>query len=117
MFRDYRPYSLDYDARDVLVVEPQQLRALADDSRGADHRLLRERAAITTELAEALEHAEGNGRTPREGAREGRPHPRRPHAQGPGPDGEVLRPASRGSSCMKTDDSDARRLAGAIARD
>lgn len=45
----------DYPAQDVLVVdEPAQLRALGDDLRAKLVRLLRDRAASTTELAEQL---------------------------------------------------------------
>jgi DNA-binding transcriptional ArsR family regulator len=45
----------DYEADDVLVVQdPQQLRALADDHRAKIVFLLRERAASVTELAETL---------------------------------------------------------------
>jgi DNA-binding transcriptional ArsR family regulator len=50
----------DYDADDVLVVaETEQLRALADDARHRIITLLRERAATTTELAEAVGLAKG----------------------------------------------------------
>ena len=50
----------EYDAADVLVVrEPEQLRALAGDLRARIIMLLRERAASTTELAEALGMAKG----------------------------------------------------------
>jgi DNA-binding transcriptional ArsR family regulator len=45
----------DYELEDVLIVEePAQLRALADDLRATLIRLLKERAASTTELAGAL---------------------------------------------------------------
>jgi DNA-binding transcriptional ArsR family regulator len=45
----------DYELEDVLIVdEPTQLRALADDLRATIIRLLKERAASTTELAAAL---------------------------------------------------------------
>lgn len=45
----------DYDAPDTLVVsEPDQLRALADDVRSAVISLLRERAYSTQQLAEKL---------------------------------------------------------------
>lgn len=45
----------DYEAADVLVVrEPGQLKALADDLRSRIVTLLRERARSTTELAERL---------------------------------------------------------------
>ena len=45
----------DYDADDVLVVrDPAQLRALADDLRTKIVSLLRERAASTTQLAHEL---------------------------------------------------------------
>jgi DNA-binding transcriptional ArsR family regulator len=45
----------DYEADDVLVVrEPEQLRALADDLRSRIVVLLRDRAHSTTELAEKL---------------------------------------------------------------
>ena len=45
----------DYDAEDVLVVrDPQQLRALGGDMRARIVMLLRERAASTTELAQAM---------------------------------------------------------------
>lgn len=50
----------EYEADDVLVVrEPEQLRALAGDLRARIVMLLRERAASTTELAEALGMAKG----------------------------------------------------------
>jgi DNA-binding transcriptional ArsR family regulator len=50
----------DYEADDVLVVaETEQLRALADDVRHRIVGLLRERAATTTELAEAVGLAKG----------------------------------------------------------
>jgi DNA-binding transcriptional ArsR family regulator len=50
----------DYDADDVLVVaDTEQLRALADDARHRIVALLRERAATTTELAEAVGLAKG----------------------------------------------------------
>jgi len=50
----------DYDAVDVLVVrEPEQLRALADDLRAKIVVLLRERATSTTELAEKLQLPKG----------------------------------------------------------
>jgi DNA-binding transcriptional ArsR family regulator len=46
---------LDYETADVLVVrEPEQLKALADDLRGRIVVLLRERARSITELAERL---------------------------------------------------------------
>lgn len=52
--------SPDYDLEDVLVVEdPQQLRALADPFRGRIITLLRQRAASTTELADALQTPKG----------------------------------------------------------
>jgi DNA-binding transcriptional ArsR family regulator len=52
--------SPDYELEDVLVVEdPQQLRALADPFRGRIITLLRQRAASTTELAEALQTPKG----------------------------------------------------------
>jgi DNA-binding transcriptional ArsR family regulator len=45
----------DYELEDVLVVDqPVQLRALADDLRATIVRLLKERAASTTKLAQAL---------------------------------------------------------------
>jgi DNA-binding transcriptional ArsR family regulator len=50
----------DYEADDILVVtETEQLRALADDVRHRIVALLRERAASTTELAEAVGLAKG----------------------------------------------------------
>jgi DNA-binding transcriptional ArsR family regulator len=50
----------DYEADDILVVsETEQLRALADDVRHRIVALLRERAATTTELAEAVGLAKG----------------------------------------------------------
>lgn len=50
----------DYDADDILVVtETEQLRALADDQRHRIVALLRDRAASTTELAEAIGLAKG----------------------------------------------------------
>jgi DNA-binding transcriptional ArsR family regulator len=50
----------DYELDDVLIVEdPKQLRALADDFRARIVSLLRERAASTTELAAALETPKG----------------------------------------------------------
>jgi DNA-binding transcriptional ArsR family regulator len=50
----------DYELDDVLVVQdPKQLRALADDLRARIIGLLRERAASTTELAAALETPKG----------------------------------------------------------
>jgi DNA-binding transcriptional ArsR family regulator len=52
--------SPDYELDDVLIVEdPKQLRALADDFRARIVSLLRERAASTTELATALESPKG----------------------------------------------------------
>src|SRR5262249_36826013 len=52
--------SYDYEAEDVLVVtEPEQLKALADDVRARLVRLLRERAQSTTQLAEQLGLAKG----------------------------------------------------------
>ena len=56
----------------LVVREPEQLRALGDDLRARIVVLLRERARSTTELADEARPAEGNGRPPREGAREGR---------------------------------------------
>ena len=50
----------DYEAVDVLVVtQPEQLRALAGESRQRIVALLRERAASTTGLAEELRLAKG----------------------------------------------------------
>jgi len=50
----------DYEAVDILIVdEPQQLRALAGESRLRIVALLRERAASTTELAAELRLAKG----------------------------------------------------------
>lgn len=50
----------DYDAAETLVVsDPAQLRALADDVRGRIIGLLREQAASATELAEMLEMPKG----------------------------------------------------------
>ena len=50
----------DYELDDALIVEdPKQLRALADDFRAGIVGLLRERAASTTELAAALETPKG----------------------------------------------------------
>jgi DNA-binding transcriptional ArsR family regulator len=52
--------SYDYEAEDVLVVsEPHQLRALADDVRARIVLLIRERAASITELAETLGSPKG----------------------------------------------------------
>jgi DNA-binding transcriptional ArsR family regulator len=52
--------SPDYELDDVLIVEdPKQLRALADDFRARIVSLLRERAASTTELSVALETPKG----------------------------------------------------------
>jgi DNA-binding transcriptional ArsR family regulator len=52
--------TLDYEADDVLVVaQPEQLRALADDLRMKIVVRLRERAASTTELARELELPKG----------------------------------------------------------
>jgi DNA-binding transcriptional ArsR family regulator len=52
--------SYDYEADDVLVVsEPQQLRALADDLRAKIVLLIRERARSITELAELLATPKG----------------------------------------------------------
>jgi DNA-binding transcriptional ArsR family regulator len=51
---------VDYDAEDVLVVqEPHQLKALADDLRARIVLLIRERAASITELAQVLELPKG----------------------------------------------------------
>jgi DNA-binding transcriptional ArsR family regulator len=50
----------DYESDDILVVsEPEQLRALSDDARRRIVAILRERAATTTELAEAVGLAKG----------------------------------------------------------
>ena len=50
----------DYELDDALIVEdPKQLRALADDFRARIISLLRERAASTTELATALKTPKG----------------------------------------------------------
>jgi DNA-binding transcriptional ArsR family regulator len=50
----------DYDLEDVLVVdELQQLRALGDPFRGRIITLLRQRAASTTDLADALQTPKG----------------------------------------------------------
>ena len=50
----------DYEAPDVLLVrQPAQLKALADDLRSRIVVLLRERARSTTELAERLGHPKG----------------------------------------------------------
>ena len=55
MFRNRRPLLRTTTLEDVLIVEePEQLRALADDLRATIIRLLKERAASTTELAGAL---------------------------------------------------------------
>jgi DNA-binding transcriptional ArsR family regulator len=52
---DAVPPLLDYETADVLVVrEPEQLKALADELRGRIVTLLRERARSITELAEKL---------------------------------------------------------------
>ncbi|HVM69354.1 MAG TPA: helix-turn-helix domain-containing protein [Gaiellaceae bacterium] len=49
-----------YDAPDTMLVsDPAQLRAIADEVRGRILALLRERAASVTELAEALEMPKG----------------------------------------------------------
>jgi DNA-binding transcriptional ArsR family regulator len=51
----HSPLPLDYEAADALVVsDPAQLRALADDVRGRIVGLLRERSASASELAELL---------------------------------------------------------------
>lgn len=51
---------VDYEADDVLVVsEPHQIRALADDLRARIVLLIRERAASITELAETLSMPKG----------------------------------------------------------
>jgi DNA-binding transcriptional ArsR family regulator len=51
---------VDYEAEDVLVVgEPEQLRALADELRSKIVVLLRDRARSTTELARLLELPKG----------------------------------------------------------
>ncbi len=50
----------DYEADDVMVLrEPAQLRAIADELRGRIVALLRERAASTTELAAVLKLPKG----------------------------------------------------------
>jgi DNA-binding transcriptional ArsR family regulator len=50
----------DYEAPDVLLVrQPEQLKALADDLRSRIVVLLRERARSTTELADKLGHPKG----------------------------------------------------------
>ena len=52
---DAVPPLLDYETADVLIVrEPEQLKALADELRGKIVVLLRERARSITELAEKL---------------------------------------------------------------
>jgi DNA-binding transcriptional ArsR family regulator len=52
--------SLDYDAADTLVVsDPVQLRALADDVRGRIVALLRERAASASDLGDLLAMPKG----------------------------------------------------------
>jgi DNA-binding transcriptional ArsR family regulator len=52
--------ALDYDAEDTLIVsEPEQLRALADELRGRIVGLLRERAWSTQQLARELEIPKG----------------------------------------------------------
>jgi DNA-binding transcriptional ArsR family regulator len=52
---DAVPPLLDYETADVLIVrEPEQLKALADELRGRIVTLLRERARSITELAEKL---------------------------------------------------------------
>jgi DNA-binding transcriptional ArsR family regulator len=53
-------HSPDYELDDVLVVEePERLRALGDATRGRIIALLNQRAASTTELAEALKIPKG----------------------------------------------------------
>lgn len=55
-----RPTIPDYSVLDVLELrKEEELRAVADDTRRKILRLLRERAASTTELAEALEQPKG----------------------------------------------------------
>jgi len=55
-----RPTIPDYSVQDVLELrKEEELRAVADDTRRKILRLLRERAASTTELAEALEQPKG----------------------------------------------------------
>jgi len=54
------PGGPDYEAPDVLLVrQPEQLKALADDLRSRIVILLRERARSTTELADKLGHPKG----------------------------------------------------------
>ena len=54
------PTTLEYEAEDTLVVsEPEQLRALADELRGRIVSLLRERAWSTQQLARELEVPKG----------------------------------------------------------
>ena len=54
------PLPADYEADDVMVLrEPAQLRAIADELRGRIVALLRERAASTTELAAVLKLPKG----------------------------------------------------------
>jgi DNA-binding transcriptional ArsR family regulator len=55
-----QPTALDYEAEDTLIVsEPEQLRALADELRGRIIGLLRERAWSTQQLARELEIPKG----------------------------------------------------------
>jgi DNA-binding transcriptional ArsR family regulator len=55
-----RPTIPDYSVQDVLELrKEEELRAVADDTRRKILRLLRERAASTTELAEALDQPKG----------------------------------------------------------
>jgi DNA-binding transcriptional ArsR family regulator len=55
-----RPTIPDYSMQDVLELrKEEELRAVADDTRRKILRLLRERAASTTELAEALDQPKG----------------------------------------------------------
>lgn len=58
--RDEEPRIPDYDLADTVPAStPAQLKALADPIRGSILHLLAERAATTTELAEALDRPKG----------------------------------------------------------
>ena len=61
----------------LVVREPEQLRALGDDLRAEDRRPPPRARTLDDRARREARPAEGNGRPPREGAREGRPDPRR----------------------------------------
>ena len=71
--------------------DPKQLRALGDLTRAQDRRAPRPACGEHDRTRRCSRHAEGNGRSPPEGPREGRPRTRRTHATGACPDREVLR--------------------------